>query len=52
MNRIENISGVRNAALQRGKDIIKKSASEVIKSKHRSDHCKEHMKHEHGKNVN
>ena len=43
---------VENEALQYGKEIMEKSASEVIKRKGRDDHSEEGTHSEYGKNVN
>ena len=51
-NRIENTSIIGNVVLQSGKEIIEKSASEIIKSKDSNDHSEDFMNHEYGENAN
>ena len=51
-NRIESMSVSGNEALQCRKEILEKSASEVIKIKDSDDHCKDYMQHKYGENGN
>ena len=44
------MSVVGNIALQSEKEILEKSASEVIKRKDSNDHCAKRAHHGHGKN--
>ena len=47
-NRIERMSVVGNTVMQYGKEILEKSASEVIKIKDSDDHCIENIHHKYG----
>ena len=49
-NTLWNMSVVGNVVMKCRREILEKSATEVIKNTDSSDHCEEYMQHKYGEN--